>query len=58
MHRILKRRSVMLRLWLAGLIVFVLFMLWQRCGLKGCLDNDGLRINKLDKASILAPQRH
>jgi hypothetical protein len=46
MHRILRRRSVRIRLWVAGLIVFVLFMLWQRCGLRGCLDLDGLRINK------------
>ena len=47
----------MIRLWVAGLIVFVLFMLWQRCGLKGCLDGDGLRINKPDKASMILEQQ-
>ena len=50
MHRILKRRSVRIGLWVASLIVFVLFMLWQRCGLKGCLDIDGVRINKPNTA--------
>ena len=58
MHRILKRRKVRIRLWVAGLILFVLFMLWQRCGLKGCLDVDGVRINKQDKASMIQQRRH
>jgi hypothetical protein len=59
MHWILKRRRVRVTLGVAGLIVFVLFMLWQRCGLKGCLDMDGVRIYKPDKASmILEEQRH
>jgi hypothetical protein len=53
MHRILKRRSVRTSLWLAGLIAFVMFMLWQRCGLKGCFDVDGVRINKPTAASMI-----
>jgi hypothetical protein len=38
------------------MIVFVLFMLWQRCGLSGCLDIDGVRKIKPDNVGIILEQ--
>ena len=57
MYRILKRRRVRIMFGVAGLAVFVLFLLWQRCGLRGCLNVDGVRINKPDKTSMILEQK-
>jgi membrane carboxypeptidase/penicillin-binding protein len=57
MHRMLKRRGVLIGLAVAGLTVFALLFLWQRCGWQGCLDIDGLRAHKPAQQSMIV-DRH
>jgi membrane peptidoglycan carboxypeptidase len=57
MHRMLQRRVVLMSLGVAGAILVALLFLWQRCGWRGCVDVDGLRINKPSQESTIV-DRH
>jgi penicillin-binding protein 1A len=57
MKEIFKKRGIQVALGGVGLLVVVLFVLWQRCGFSGCPDVDRLKGYMPDEASTILDQK-